>query len=424
MPVRSVLRVNVGSLLALPMILLAMLYSLKYGPSTSDPYAVALSAAGTVTIAFVAPICAALGAWEGARFRRAGWWSLPHVRSRAVIAASSAAPVIVAGSIAVAAASELQLVRAGLFVPDVRLLALTIVVIAAHTLLGFAAGLWAPVVVAAPAALVVSFLWMAFPAAMDPLWLRHLNGSLSTCCMVQQDLALSAVAAAALVASGMIAAALVLIVQQAWHRGRAVISILPILVAFVAGSVIASPLGPDPAVARAAAALVCSTDPTGVEVCVWPEHARRLDEVRRVAVRAVTKWDAAGIPAPRRFSELEPANAADPAFGFSLRSTEADIISALAYSLLPPWPSCAETGPYPSAWARDQLYAWFAATAGMSEPELVLRFDVPAPPGEQSPIAVARALRSRPLADQRLWALSNLEAARGCQAAPLDVPAP
>ena len=62
MPVRSVLRVNVGSLLALPMILLAMLYSLKYGPSTSDPYAVALSAAGTVTIAFVAPICAALGA--------------------------------------------------------------------------------------------------------------------------------------------------------------------------------------------------------------------------------------------------------------------------------------------------------------------------------------------------------------------------
>lgn len=404
-----------------PLILLAGLYSLAALPATSDPYAIALSAAGTIALAFVAPICAALGAWEGARFRRAAWWGMPHVRSRAAIAAWSAAPVIVAGSIAVTVASMLQLTKSGLFVPDVRLLALTVAVISAHTLLGFAAGLWVPVVIAAPAALILSFLWMAFPGAMEPLWLRHLNGSLSTCCQLAQDLAPAAVLAALLVAAGMVAAALLLIAQQAWSRVRGALSIVPLVIALAAGSVIASPLGPDPVVARHASALVCAKDPSGIEVCVWPEHVGRLDEVLGIAARAVAAWDAAGIPAPRRFTEVEPANRVDPVFGFRLESTGADIVGALAYSLVPPTPSCADTGPYPSASVLDDLEAWFAAVAGMSEPELVRRFDVPAAPGDLRPLAVVRMLRSRPLAVQREWVIRNLEAARDCHGAPADV---
>jgi len=422
MPVRSVLRVNTGSWLGLPVILLTALYSLTIRPATTDPYAIALAAAGTITVAFVAPICAALGAWEGARFRRAAWWGLPHVRSRAVVAVWSAVPIIVAGSIAVTTASIVQLASAGLVVPDVRLLALSVVVISAHTLLGFAAGLWVPVVIAAPAALILSFLWMAFPAAMEPLWLRHLTGSLSTCCLVQQDLASVAVVAAALVAVGMVAAALALIAQERWSRVRGALSIVPLVTAFAAGSVIASPLGPDPVIARDASALICARDPTGLEVCIWPEHAGRLDEVRDIAARAIAAWDVAGIPAPRRFSEMEPANRVDPSFGISLKSTESDIIGALAYSLLPPWPSCADAGPYPSASVLDDLQAWFATVAGMSEPELARRFDVSAAPGDQTPLAVVRALRSRPPVVQREWVLRNLEAVRDCDGRPVNVP--
>ncbi len=422
MPIRSVLRVSAGSWLALPIILLAALFSLAHQPATADPYAIARSAAGTITLAFVAPICAALGAWEGARFRRAAWWALPHVRSRAAIAAWSTAPVILAGSIAVAVASIVQLTRAGLFVPDARLLALTVAVISAHTLLGFAAGLWVPVVIAAPAALILSFLWMAFPAAMDPLWLRHLNGSLSTCCGLQQDLAPAAVIAAFLVAAGMVAAAFLLVTQQAWSWVRGALSVVPLAIAVAAGSVIASPLGPDPAVARDASALVCATDRSGVEVCVWREHAGRLGEVLGIAADAVAAWDASGIPTPRRFTELEPASRSERAFGFSLESTKADIVGSLAYSILPPWPSCANAGPYPSARVLDELYAWFAAVGGMSERDLVRRFDVAAPPGSQTPLAVVRALRSRPPAVQRQWVNGNLEATRNCLDTPVDVP--
>lgn len=422
MPARSILRVNPGSWLAPPIVLLAALFSLTYKPATTDPYVIALAAAGTITMAFVAPICAALGAWEGSRFRRATWWELPHVRSRAVVAAWSVAPVILAGSVAVTVASMLQLTRSSLFVPDARVLAVTVVVISAHTFLGFAAGLWVSVVIAAPATLILSFLWMAFPAAIEPLWVRHLNGNLSTCCMLQQDLAPAAVAAASLVAAGMIVGALLLITQQRWSPVRGGISVAPLVIAFAAGSAIASPLGADPVIARDASALVCAKDASGVEVCVWPEHAGRLDEVRGIAARAVTAWDAAGIPTPRRFTELEPAYRAAPAFGFSLESTEADIVGALAYSLLPPWPSCADTGPYPSASVLDDLQAWFAAVAGMPAPDLVRRFDAPAGPEDESPLAVVRVLLSRPQAVQREWVLRNLEAARDCAGPPVDVP--
>ena len=422
MPVRSILRVNSGSWLALPMVLLAAIFAWNYQPTTSDPYAMALTAAGTITLAFVAPICAALGAWEGSRFRRAAWWQAPHVRSGAVIAAWSTGPVIIAGSVAVTLAVMLQLTRAGLFVPDARLLALTVLVIAAHTMLGFAAGLWVSVVIAAPAMLIVSFLWMAFLATIEPLWVRHLNGSLATCCGLQQDLAPAALAAASLVAVGMIASALLLIAQQRWSLVRGGIAVVVLAVGFAAGSAIASPLGPDPVIARDASALVCAKDPSGVEVCVWPEHAPRLDEVLGIAAGAVTAWDAAGIPNPRRFSEGAPADQAAPAFGFSLESTGADIVGALAYSLLPPRPSCADTGPYPSASALDDLHAWFAAVAGMSAPDLAQRFDVPAAPADRAPLDAVRALRERPRKVQQEWVSHNLEAARDCVGEPVNVP--
>lgn len=423
MHVRSILRVNSGSWLALPMILLAAIFSWNYQPVTSDPYAVALSAAGTITLVFVAPICAALGAWEAARFRRAAWWRMPHVRSGAEIAAWSTGPVILAGSVAVTVAAILQLTRSGLLVPDVRLLALSVLVIAAHTLLGFSAGLWVPVVIAAPAALILSFLWMAFLATIEPLWVRHLSGSLSTCCGVQQDLAPAALAAASLVAAGMIAGALVLIMQQRWSLVRGGIAVVSVAIAIATGSAIASPLGPDPVVARDASALVCANDASGVEVCVWPEHARRLDEVLAIAARAVSAWQAAGIPSPRGFSEAAAAGQAQPAFGFSLESTEADIVGALAYSLLPPWPSCADTGPYPSASVLDDLEAWFAAVAGMSAPDLAERFDVPSVPADRAPLDEVRALRERPREVQQEWVARNLEAARDCVGAPVNVPA-
>jgi hypothetical protein len=417
MPLTSVLRVNTGSWMAIPLLVIAVAFAISYLPAASDPYPIAIASSAMVSLVFVAPICAALGTWEGARFRRARWWEPPHARSRAVIALVAVAPVIVAGSVASVAAIAVKLAVAGPsvanVVPDVRLAAVAAAVIASHVLAGFALGLWAPVVLAAPAALMTSFLWMASPAATDPLWLRHLNGSLATCCLIQQELAPGAVFAALTVAFGLAAAALVMITMPRFDPAHGVVGLLPIALSLAVAAQMAGTLGPDPSVPRHEGDLSCGTGP-GVSVCLWPEHESKLAETIEVASRSVAAWQSAGLPTVTRFTEGAGIGRDGASFGLTTKSTEADIIASLAYGLLPPVPACAASGPYPADSVRELIYAWYSAVAGLSNGELERRFDGSVAPGEDEPLAVVRSLRGQPRVVQAGWLKGALEAVNSC----------
>ncbi|WP_234328533.1 MULTISPECIES: hypothetical protein, partial [unclassified Streptomyces] len=52
----------------------------------------------------------------------------------------------------------------------VAILALELLVVAAHIVVGYVLGLTLPRLLAVPVALVGSFVWMAYPAAMNVFW--------------------------------------------------------------------------------------------------------------------------------------------------------------------------------------------------------------------------------------------------------------
>lgn len=420
MRIATLLRVSPAVWLALPLALLATLYVRTFQSGIrADPYPIAVTATAMATLGFVVPVCAALAAWEGGRLRRAEWWEPPHVRSRIAVVIWTVAPVVITGSIAVGAGVLVNLLGAGILVPDPQPLALGLTIITAHSLAGFAVGVRLPLVVAAPVALLASFAWMVFLRAIEPLWLRHLNGgAIELCCGRHSDLAPAAFWGALVVAIGLALTAGLLLARQSRSRAVLPMSFGPLAAALILGSVLVSGLGSEPTVARDRQHLVCSTDGGDLVVCVWPEHVERLEEVTAIARSAVAGWSSAGLSVPSRVAEgdREAAGPDSLAFGFSLASGPTDILYGLAYAMLPPFPACAETGPYLGGGALDYVHAWFAAVAGMSTDELSRRF----PDQGRSPpiVPTVMTVRAEPGDQQLRWLHENMAALRTCDQEP------
>lgn len=412
------LRLSPAVWLFVPLAIAAIAYSGMYPPVTRDPYPIAMAAAGGVTIAFLAPAAAALGAWEAGRLQRGALWTFPHARLRLWVAAGALWPIVAAMWLAVMAGVIVRVLSSSPHVPDARIAGAVGIVLTAHASLGFAIGLWVRPVVAAASILVVDYLWMAMPRSLEPLWLRHLTGDFSSCCEVTFDLAPVALLGAAAVAGGMLGAAM-LLASREFSPLRAVFA-----AGFLAGSVAigttaVNALGPDPVVARDPAELVCGGgDP---RVCLVPEHRERLSEVVAVAGSAIASWERVGIDVPRRFTEsLRDAAQGDAAFmGISTGSTEADVRHAIAYALLPAIPACAEEGQsYPGAIARDYLLAWLSLTAGMSTDDVRDRVGFWGDPAIPDPTTVALEVIEAGDDTQSDWLAANSRAAVGCEHQP------
>jgi hypothetical protein len=141
------------------------------------PQLVSQAMESTYSVAYA--LAAGLGVWESGRLRKAEVWRLGPARSRFSVAADALwVPVLVAWSVPMVSV-VLALAVNGVL-PDPRSLLLPLMVLLlclAHAALGFAVGLWAPRVIAAPAMMVVVWILVAFSVAVDPPWLRHLSGN-------------------------------------------------------------------------------------------------------------------------------------------------------------------------------------------------------------------------------------------------------
>jgi hypothetical protein len=412
MPLRAMLRINPAVWISPFLVALAIIVS--YSDITmhmAEPYSLALAATGASSVFLIAPICAACSAWEAGRLRRAEWFGLPHTRSPLAVALASLAPGLLVGLAAVWAAMAVKLLGAGAgVVPDSRVVVKTVAIITAHALLGFAVGLHVPVVVAAPAILLLEYCWMVLPIALQPLWLRHLNGAWFTCCSVSSDLALQAFVGVLVVAGGLASSAL-LLMRQRFAAPYAALAVAPTALAFALAASLVHGLGPDPVVARSVSALVCSNGKP--RVCVWPEHGGRLAEVSEIAAQASNVWRGAGVEIPAQWSEWSSFGLEQRSFGFSLESRRSDIILSLAYSLLPPYPTCALDGRTPFRGGEAEPYgeAWLAEIAGVSRAEIDTRFG-------SDVLHAVDAVRSLPLDQQRIWLKRNMTALGTCDAAP------
>jgi hypothetical protein len=375
---RTSLRVMPAFWFALPIILLAGGYGTALYPS--DHYGLGATAMGTGALPFIAGFTAATAAWEGARLRRAVWWS-PAVRSQLEVAGWAVLPSVLVGVLALLAAVAVLLVRSGAGVPDPTLLAVGVLDLIAWAAVGLAAGILLPVPVAVPVGILLPFVWLAFVPAMYPVWLRHLTGMFRDCCGLNEALAPAAVVASVLVDIGVAVAAAVLVagwvsMRQRGGSGRAraiplVASGLVLVLTLRVGVGLVSGMTYAPVVPRDPAQLTCR-ERAGLTLCLWPEHAPEADALAAVASDVRSRWLAAGIEAPAIFTEAarSVAPAGSLAFGVSGTAPD-DVIRALAEAMTPPYPVCIDprTGTQmgtTGAGAMTWLQAWYAAAGGMS----------------------------------------------------------
>lgn len=392
-------------------------YSVSFPPATPDRYAVALTAAATGSLAFVAPVVAALAAWEAGRLRRAGWWRHAHARDNLLVAAGLAVPAILAGVVAFTGTVAAILIEHGQVVPDARLLGLSYAVIIAYALVGAAVGIRVPSVVAAPMVLLVLYVWMSFPRAVEPLWLRHLTGSLSSCCQLSDDIAPTAVLASFGVVISLMTGALLLIRRPS--QRFPVAALVPPIIGLLAGASAVSGMGPDPVEPRNQRDLIC-TEP-GIRVCVWPEHQARLADVTAVVVATHDEWKQRGLNVPMLVTEATQSPAAALSFEFTNASEAPDIVYSLAYGMILPLARCVDQ-PYDGAAAIDYVIAWLAATAGMPAAELSSRFGYEPAPGDPDVLETVDSVLALGSGAELAWFRTNLAAVRSCDKPPSLVP--
>lgn len=396
----------------------------EYAPF-ADAYLVEHTAAGADPLFLTLAVVAACAAWEGSRLRRAGWIGMPHARSPLLATAPLWTPPLVVG-LATAAAGLLWKLHLGDvdLLPDLRFIPTLVFVVTALTLFGFAIGTRVPVVVAAPALLIGVYLWMAIPGAItNPIWLRHLSGGkLGACCGLESDIAVQALLAPIVVSAGMIAAALLLLSVRPTHAVRSTAaSTLALLAGLVGGAVLAHDLPREPVTARSPARLMCAEGTP--RVCVWPEHQHVLARTSALAAIANAAWAKYGVAVPREFTEalVAPESSDQRFFGTWSGASDTELTEALALSMMPAWPACADEIPvdmtqpvFPGEEAYDYVLGWFEATAGVPLADADEEDGLDQPEVTQT----VNRVRELPPEQQRAWLERNLAALSSCVVLP------
>ncbi|MFB6608509.1 hypothetical protein ACFCXR_33205 [Streptomyces noursei] len=375
------------------------------------------SALGSASFAlnFVAPACATAGAWEGARCTRGAVAHWAPARSGLGIAVPLLAPVFGLGALGMAVASALTISAGhpGAGMPPVGMVLVWLVILAAHTFAGFLLGRRLPLVISAPVALLLSFVVTAYPAAMEPLWLRHMvTGGLSSCCTLDQTPNWRAAASALVLALGVIAAAVVALTVLD-RRARTALIGAAVLAGLVASGWLAYGLPADPVTARSTDELQCTS--TTPKVCLWPEVNKPV-MIRVTATDARHRLQQAGLTVPAELTMDSNPRPGAAFIGTWTDPTPSQVRMGLGVSLLPGQPpACADTQQFPGADAYVPTVAWLALTAGADPQDVANRF------GPQDS-AIAAKVRRAPPTQQLAWFTHNRQALNDCTTHPAPPP--
>ncbi|MGG2462429.1 DUF7224 domain-containing protein [Streptomyces sp. RGM 3693] len=399
MYVKTVLRTSTAPRAAIVLIPWLLAYSGNIRRWITDGYWESVTAQSSFLLGFIAPACAACAAWEGARVKRSGMLESAPSRTPLNIAISVLWPVAFLGALSVMLGVVLSAPQAsGLPAwSSFVLLTVEIAVVVAHTAAGYTAGLILPRLLAAPAALIASFLWMAFPAAMgNPPWLRQLNGhNFNECCALDQVPDGRGLGAAAIVAVGVTIACAAWINMSGVRRllGPAVLGL-----ALTTGCVMVAPMGYRSAQPRDLAELDCRTGPSGV--CLWPEQ--------QGAALSIEKWGSAA----RRNLEAAGVHPAQKVKVMSAAPRQGEVASVVAFSAVPQdIPPCARAGQWPGSQATGPVMAWLVLTAGTPPQDVEGAY-------AEAEVRLAQQVRHLPLVGQQRWFHRNAATLTRCDKQP------
>lgn len=357
------------ALWAVPLTIFLAVIHVNNNPLASQGYPLAATARGASSVFVLAPIAGAIAAWEGGRLRSLGWFHLPSPRRPLSIASEALWPVPAAALVGVVVAIVASLQATG-GRPHFGVAAAALAAVLGFSVLGLGIGLRLAPPIAIPAVLVGGYAWMTFPVALEPLWLRHLNGAWFSCCLTGQELSPRALTSTVLVYGAFVLVGVAL----SWPRAGAVVrgAVVSLVgVALAAAVAQASLLGADPSTPRPAADLECRHG--AVQMCVWPEHSRVLTDAALESVAAASaRWRALGLDLPQHFSEGMSAPQDEPAvrFGTTPTATTSDIVVSLAASVSQQYLSCTTDDAYEVPAPLEAGLA-LAVTAGVEPSELV-----------------------------------------------------
>lgn len=382
-----------------------------------------LMSAATATVFVIAPVAAGAAAWQTGRLRRSDAASWAPQRSRLVIVVDAVAPV------AAVAWAVLGLAVARVVVADPRppggwgagalpMVAAAVAVIAGWVAIGAVAGSNAPTIAAVPGVVIVAYGAIVFPIAMDPLWLRHLTGFRSACCVVDSEVVPAAVLAPGIVALGVTGGAAVLVAGRSQTANRTLRAVAAlVVVAGAVGAVLPSvaDLGPDPTRERSSG-LACQAGAGAsaagpATVCLWAEHEGQRAAVDAAAAAMAQALDERGVTVPSRVTERPATDGADDVWSFGTSSTAdgLDVAVALAGGLMGSVTCIPElVGPDGLPLPLDAVAGtWLVLAADHVTPDDIAGLD-------PSAVAIADTVLAGSLEDQGQWFAGAVAALRDC----------
>lgn len=127
---------------------------------------------------FAYAVASALAAWESARLKREGVWSLAPARSRYHVGGHALVPVIILSWLMLCLPVSAALIQTRTIpnADSLRPLGLALSLCVAHAVIGFFVGLRVPRLIAAPLLAVAVWVLVSFARTTQSFWLRHVSG--------------------------------------------------------------------------------------------------------------------------------------------------------------------------------------------------------------------------------------------------------
>lgn len=261
-------------------------------------------------IAIIGPSVAAKSAWDLSTLRGGGVFEYPNVRSHSRIIVHTLLPTALWGMVCMLLTQALcaPYAQDSLHPCHVVVMATGPLMVTACALFGMACSVVLPRVWSTSVALVLVFLWLLFPSAMEPMWLRHLTGYEDAVGMPGTMLSMRGILAPVLFCIAIALGCIALTGVAVARFGNSAVSIrwllpLPLgsLIALGTAISFALPFGMAPVVARNTETVCRRQEAT--TTCVWPEHERYLPELMHEVHDLNGVLERNGIPVPAMVSE-------------------------------------------------------------------------------------------------------------------------
>jgi hypothetical protein len=367
--------------------------------STNTGYPLAEQVRGYSAAVLVFPVWAAAAAVAGGRMRGSNFVKdYPNRRSLLRILAPQVIWIAIPSAAAlVIGVNWISWTQTDRWDPSWSLAFSSVAAGIAYTSVGYALGLLLRGVVAVPLALLIPYVLIGWPPALETPWIRHMFWVSSGCCQIYQELLPRAFGAYVVTALAILALAIGLIASA--HNAR--VTMLIAMALAVGGGytavALARPLGYTEVDARSTESLNCGFL-VDFELCLWPEHEMSRDTVADTLTQAHAIAKVHGLPTPVKVTEASPGQSWPRAYVDLPPAAGADgVIVNAVDSLLPitwscgplPWQSgIAELTP---GWETDAsvLRHWWHRQLGLSH-------------GPPPPVIAAQVARLEELSDSEL----------------------